>query len=389
MENGNYSITAQQHTANQARRASRMFTIAFGLATIVGLSSLALAQVAPAESVAVDQSNASGAIFYAAPAAGFNSLTASDVELAQYGFPPRPDATSPKLLAHWQKMVTAPQKRLTNLKVQATNVVSGMPKAVNKTASPTGGPATSNNWSGYAVGAPSGTFQPNNSFIFGEWIVPVAQQTFYTCNGAWDYSVQWVGFDGWGSGDVLQAGSEADAYCSGGTKYTYYSLWYEWFVTGCTVNTATEPCNMWRTSLAASPGDLVGVEVWYTTTAPQGHAYIVNYTTQQSTSLGFNEPPGQATYAGNSAEWIVERPTVGGALPNLTNYVAAPFNVDYAYNGSSYFYPGSSPAGTTIYNITMTCPPWNPSSGCTYPGLSSAILEGVYELWFGDEGVAY
>lgn len=382
-------LLTQLFGADRWTRASVKCLAVLGLGMALSVPSFSADQQAPRESVAADQSKASEAIFFAGPPKGFNPLMAADAELATYGFPPRPDRSSPERYAKWQKLVTARQTRLSNVRVQATTMTAGTPKSVNQALAGTGGVATSSNWSGYAIGANNYTFTANNSFIFGEWIVPVAQQAFYKCDGTWDYSVHWVGFDGWGSGDVLQAGSEADAYCSGGTKSTYYSLWYEWFVSQCTQNTASHPCSMWRTSMAAGPGDVIGVEVWYTTTAPQGHAYIVNYTTQQSMSLAYNKPSGAASYVGNSAEWIVERPTVNGSLPNLTNYVAAPFNFDYAYDGSSYFYPGSSPAGTTIYNITMTCPPWNPASACTYPGLSYATLEGLYELWFDDEGVAY
>ena len=45
----------------------------------------------------------------------------------------------------------------------------------------------------------------------------------------WDYSTQWVGIDGLGSPDVLQAGTEADSYASGATHATFYAAWIEWF----------------------------------------------------------------------------------------------------------------------------------------------------------------
>jgi hypothetical protein len=64
-------------------------------------------------------------------------------------------------------------------------------------------------------------------------------------------------------------------------------------------------------------------------------------------------------------------------------------NFAEAYNGTHVYQPGSSPSGTTIYNITMTCPPWNPSSACSSTtGLSSADLYGTFTLFFYDEGPA-
>ncbi len=327
--------------------------------------------IAPQESVAPEPTNVSDVVAYPQPSAAFDAMNASDGELALYGFPPRPDQqAAPEAYKHWRRLVSAPQKRIANPRLQQTRIenrpiADAIQNAVVKNTVST----TSSNWSGYAITGSTGTFRVNNAWIYTEFVVPIAQQPFGTCSGSWDYSSLWDGFDGYGSSDVLQAGIEADAYCSGSTKSTYYSAWYEWY-----------PYAETRiSSIAVNPGDVMAVEVWYTTSAPYGHAYIVNYSTQQSVSLAFN-PPSGTTFAGNSAEWVVEAPTVGGGLAAITNYVAAPFNFNYAYNGSSYYYPGSSPAGTTTYSITME-PGTSP--------LSYANLYGLYTLWFYDEGPAY
>jgi len=359
-------------------RPSRLTTVfmGLGLACALCFSSRALAQQAPGSS--------SSPIFYPGPPAGFDPVGASDQELALYGFPPRPDQSQPTLYAHWQKVVNPSVTRLTNLPVQATNIINGTSLgrrdqgAVGNTTA-----TTSNNWSGYAVTAANGTFRANNSFVIAEWMVPAVGRD--NCSYAPYAASQWVGFDGFGSADVLQAGTAITACGSS------YVAWYEWFTSGCTGSSGSLPCYQTNVSIPISPGDLVTTEVWYTTAAPNGHAYIVNYTTQQSTSVGFNQPSGSpgSAYVGNSAEWVVERPgLVGLGLENLANYLTVPMNFAYAYNGSSYYYPSSSPSGTTIYNITMTCPPWNPSSACSFTGLSYALLSGTYTLWFADEGAA-
>jgi hypothetical protein len=332
--------------------------------------------IAPKESIALEQTNIPNVSAYAEPAAGFDVINASDDALALYGFPPRPDQrAAPEAYKHWQHMVSAPQKRISHPSLQMTTLENrpmmsgGQSEAAPREPVKNTVSTTSGNWSGYAITGATGTFRNNNTWIFSEFVVPIAQQPFGTCSGGWDYSSLWNGFDGFGSGDVLQAGIEADAYCSGSSKSTYYSAWYEWY-----------PYAETRiSSLPVYPGDLMGVETWYTTSAPYGHAYLINYSTQQSVSLSFN-PPSGTVYAGNSAEWVVEAPTVGGGLAAITNYVSAPFNFDYAYNGSTYFYPGSSPAGTTVYSITM-----QPGSS----PLSYANLYGTYTLWFYDEGPAY
>lgn len=345
--------------------------IAIGLAFCFSLS--LQSQVSPA-----NRGNALNVVFYPAPPANFNPAAASDEELALYGFPPRPDPGEATPFAHWLKMVSTPQVRITHPQLEQTAIYNGVAKGWNEGKVVNGiTNTTSTNWSGFAVNTPNNTFTVNNSRIYMEFIVPIAQQAFHVCSGDWVYSSQWVGFDGVTSNDVLQAGSEADDYCSGGSNSPFYSLWYEWF-----------PNPEVRISLPIAPGNMVAVEVWYTTSAPYGHAYWVNYSTQVSTTLAFN-PPGGTTYVGNSAEWIEERPGVNGGLANLTNYVGNPFTLDYAYNGQ-YYYPGSSPAGTTTYNITMVCPPWNPSSSCTNTtNISKVELSGLYALWFYDEGPAF
>ena len=315
---------------------------------------------------------------YSNPAPDFDPLSASDQELAVAGFPPRPDPLkAPEAHKHWQKMVTAQQVRIEHPQLERTNI-ENRPAAniIERATAAPGAPSNtvnsySSNWSGYAVYGPYGTFSNNNSSTLTELVVPAVQQAWGVCNGSWDFSSIWTGFDGWGSGDVLQAGIELDAYCALGglVKSTFYSAWYEWYPNG-SVRISNVPVN---------PGETMEVEVWYTTSAPNGHAYIINYDRQQSVSLAFSVPNG-TVYAGNSVEWVVEAPTVGGNLATLSNYVVAPSNFNYAYNGREYFYPGSVPAGSTSYDITMK------------PGsvpLSTCLLYGVYTLWCEDEGTAY
>jgi hypothetical protein len=64
------------------------------------------------------------------------------------------------------------------------------------------------------------------------------------------------------------------------------------------------------------------------------------------------------TLVGNSIEWIVERPGVGGGLATLTNYIDVPWPYGIAWNYTAsrptYFYEGENPpAPNTLYVITM------------------------------------
>jgi hypothetical protein len=356
--------------------------IVAGLSFVFGLrgTSLVLAGGAPpVPNIAADQSIAQAVVPYSAPPSDFHPLSASDAELEDHGFPPRPNVLSePMAYAHWEKLVSVP--KVAKAKLQQTTIYNGRVHNLLRGQTLRNGTvaATSLNWSGYAVIGGSGTFVTNTNVIFSEWVVPRAQQGFGVCDGGWDYSSQWDGFDGVTSNDVLQAGTEADAYCAGSTSDTFYSSWIEW-----------APAPEVRVSIpAARPGDLMISEVWLTLTPPYGHAYLVNYTLQQAQVYAFN-PPGGATYLGDSAEWIEERPTVNVngnvGLANLTNYVADQFNFAYAANSSNYFFPGASPAGTTTLAINMACPPWTPGSSCPSAAvISTPSLYGFFTLWFYD-----
>ncbi len=353
-----------------------------GLVLVVALfasNSLIIAGSPPPEGVAPDQSIAQTVIQYPQLPPHFEPLGASDAELANYGIPPRPDPRkAPAAFRHWKKLVAVP--RPANGTLRPTKMYHGPIRQAARVGILKNGTValTSLNWSGYAVGAAAGTFTYDNSFVSSEWVVPVAQQPFGVCDGSWDYSSQWAGFDGLSSNDVLQAGTEADAYCSSPAQAKFYSAWIEWY-----------PYAAVRVSVpAVQEGDLMAAEVWYTSTPPFGHAYLANLTLGQAASYAFNPPPG-IIFQGDSAEWVEERPAIGNGLANLTNYVADQFNAVYANNTISGFLPGASPAGTSSYAITMACPPWTPGSSCpSSTAISTPYLYGLWTLWFYSSGPA-
>jgi hypothetical protein len=346
----------------------------------VYVSTVALAQETAYGKWVTDPNNQETAVFaYGPPPAGFNPLTATDVELEQLGYPPRPDRTEARRYSRWKKMVTA--KRITpELKPAAR--YSSLPRGLKVIAAEGSVElSSSKNWSGFAFTAPVGTFAANDSEIDAEWTVPAAQQAPGVCSSTSDYSSQWIGFDGAAesdSSDVLQSGTEADAYCIGGVTVATYYAWVEWFPAG----------SMQVTNFAVNPGDGIQLSVSYTTASPQGHATFMNEATNQSVSMAFNKPR-SPRYAGSSVEWIMERPTIDGALPDLSNYGFFGFNDGAAYNASATSYtPGSNPSGTTSWEITMVCPPWNPSTACGRRGSNISTFnlnvgnEGENTLWF-------
>lgn len=263
--------------------------------------------------------NLPGVFTYASPPSGFDPLTASDDQLAAYGFPPRPDKNASGPYASWEKAMKASKHRVIPV-LQVTSRYHGPNIAAGKVENSS---ATSYNWSGM-VDTTSATSYGSSSIIQigSEFVVPVAVQAHGVCTGGWDYSSSWVGIDGWNPNapDVLQAGIDSDAYCSGGVTTANYDAWFEWFPYTETV----------ISGFPVSPGTDMWVTVW-STTATAGHAYLVNLNTNTAVTIAFSAPPG-TNLIGNSAEWIVERPgLVGGGLATLTNYTSDYFSGSWAY----------------------------------------------------------
>jgi hypothetical protein len=117
-----------------------------------------------------------------------------------------------------------------------------------------------------------------------------------------------VGIDGWGSGDVLQAGTETEI-----TEVLWFTIsnvytWWEWYPAG----------EVAITNLPVSPGDVMYCLICVNSTT-SATVYFSNQATGVSTNFTITAPSG-TTLAGNSAEWVVERPTVNGSVASLTDY---------------------------------------------------------------------
>jgi hypothetical protein len=303
--------------------------------------------------------NLAGATTIAAPPQGFDPLTASDTDLAYYGFPPRPDQNiDAKGFASWSKAMAASKTRIVPT-LQQTNLFHGPAKLKQGAATQEANTVDSYNWSGYVHNNGVKSYGKTSVYyIYSDYVVPVARQAFGACTGSWDYGSTWVGIDGYGSADVLQAGIEFDAFCSGGSTASYYSPWYEWYPFG----------EVRITNLPIAPGDDYFTEVW-STSATQGYAYLVNYNTNQAVEVGFTAPSG-TRLVGNSAEWITERPGVNGGLATLTNYIGDPYWDAYAYTfGGTMYDPGNSTPVVMLDNSS------NPISYPTLLGSHGFVMQ--------------
>ncbi len=353
---------------NQNRRfLNRVIVVATATLLVVSFAAFAAAQDEAAravyESSANIRTNIEGIRSFPAPPADFNPLTASDVTLASYGFPPHPDRTQdPARYAKWARAMKSATKRW-NGELEATKIfhqpmkpAKAMSAAATSNAASLG---TSYNWSG-AVN--TNTLKKYNAktsyyYIVSEFNVPVAQQN--GCDGGWDYGSAWNGIDGFNSGDVLQGGVEFDAYCSGGSTSSFYSAWIEWF-----------PYSETRV-FGVNPGDDIYVET-YDTSSTQGYVFLDDLTTGVYATYSLT-PPSGTNLIGNSAEFIVERPGVNGGLATLTYYILDFWadNYDYNFKGAQN-YPGATASSTWLLDMLD-------NSGNV---ISTPTVEGKYGIFF-------
>jgi hypothetical protein len=298
---------------------------------------------------------------------------------------PRPDATAaPEAYARWAKAATFKGTRVTP-QLKQTNVVNGPMHAAATAQAPRNTEngiigTSSTNWSGEALVStakkPPFTMEEVESyFTVPNVTVPFSPST---CADNSYFGSEWVGIDGFNSGDVFQAGLEMDAQCSGGTISQYYTSWYEWYPND---ETAVD-----NTTYPVLPGDLIEIYVW-NVSSTQGYAHFYDWTQNYDWEIEFSAPNPYAL-VGDSVEWVVEAPTVNSNQSALVNYLGVSAPDGYAYNYAvptkkqKYYYPGSTVTGVKNYNIWMI-------DGSGGPYISEAYLEGKYDVQFYDDGPAY
>ena len=299
--------------------------------------------------------NVAGVTTTAAPPKYFNPLTASDQDLDYYGFPPRPnEIAAPEAFATWQRAMATSKTRVTPV-LEVTKNITGAATLQNSAVPPSGGagPATSPSWAGY-VNTNGATTYGSSSFYYmiADYDIPNLRQAI--CDGTWDYAVTSVAIDGWGSSDMLQAGTEEAAYCSGTTRASFYEAIYGWYPYGLTA----------ISSLPVAPGDELFVEVW-DTSATSGHAYISNICAGKYAIVNFSAPPG-VHLVGNSAEWGI---SLGGGLSKQINYISEYMSNAYAYN---FGYSAVDPGSASSFPVTMV------NGGIT---IASPTLLGTNAIW--------
>jgi hypothetical protein len=296
-----------------------------------------------------------------------DALHLSSDELTKRGYPIRPDAKqAPSALATWLKAVTKPSRLVSSRQV-ARPEVRHVPQAQASNFE------TSGNWSGFELRGATGTYD----LVMGEWYVPMV---YYETN-AHTYSAYWIGLDGDGTSDLWQAGTEQeiqDIYILGlHFDFTNYYGWTEFL--------PAQPTEQVLPNFTVTPGDLMFTEVWVGNSGASPSLagsyaiatvedisrgeYTTIYNCRGTSVFGICLNVNQTKIGGSEAEWIMERPTVGGSLPDLADYSYSYMYDAYALQSNGYWmnYDGANNQQIFMYN-------GNDVLSGVYPSSTSTML---------------
>jgi hypothetical protein len=235
------------------------------------------------------------------PPAGFNPRAASPLELRRHGLPQRPDPkVRPKLAALWDEIFS---RKLTYVRPTFRPVPELLP-GIERQRRPRQDlvNVTHSFWSGAVVHA---TGNQKFGWVLGQWNVPdVAPGA--TGQGNWT-SIAWIGIDG--NSDVTQIGTlqSVSRDANGNLSKNCYAFW-EWWPNSWNAIT-NFPVDFGDTMLGLICMDSP-TEAWFS---------LLNLTSNLHAGFIFDAPSG-TTSQENQAEWILERPWIGGAPAPLPNF---------------------------------------------------------------------
>lgn len=267
---------------------------------------------------------------YLVPPEGFSPLTASDEDLARYGFPGRPDESDIDSFNEWKELMA----NYTGTPEPELSVTIYPTESETTTIQPRTSTRNSKIWSGYEsnLGSSSTSFYTQ---VQMDYTQPTVTSTSGTCLNSY-----WVGLGGRNTGRLVQAGTATQ-----GASLHY--AWYEYLSdTGSTVS-------MQNANLAVSAGDNIHVYISFQAANNIFSYYIANNTTGKSAAntVTLNTA---TQFDGTTAEWIVERcSTMSGTPYNLGNYGTVTLkNCKATLNSSNTWYNLASLSN--LYQVTMT-----------------------------------
>lgn len=252
-----------------------------------------------------------GVLTLPVPPVGFepDAATASDLEL--YGYPPRPsDATQ---MPEWHRAVATHRDN---------SGVACSPLPVRASVVP------GSYFSGYIAQNSNNAY--TNAFAY--WTQPTATaSTNPTCSD--EMEVIWTGLGGYGNGNLLQNGTAQDH-----SHTTTAYGWYEYLGSGGSVGITPYG------NFDIPAGHSVSSSTDYNASTQVATFYVTDVTANNSRSAQISGALAAGDYSGNSADWIVERPSTSGPLPMMQHSRFAWSSARATNAGSTYsaqYAPGS------------------------------------------------
>ncbi len=243
------------------------------------------------------------------PPAGFNPLTASPRQLARYSLPARP--RNKARLAAWR----ARMAKLRPVRPPAELISKPITASTTNT--------TSGNWSGYVADSTSSSYFYQADSVYTE-------PTLYSSVCSTNYVVMWSGMGGWYTGKLGQAGTIEFQPSGGGEN----QAWWEILPTYPSIVTV---------NLYATVGQYFESDV--SKTSSGYNFYLENWSTGKYLSINVSN----SNYDGRTADFVVERPTIGSGLSDLSNFKTMTLRYNW-FNAGTYVGNAASVLDVSMYN---------------------------------------
>jgi hypothetical protein len=271
-------------------------------------------------------------------------------ELLKRGYPLPPDPEgAPIAFNTWRRVVSAPYTIVEPRQVARPDITHAtkVARSGGFGSRPTAGPATSTNWSGFELRGAAGTYD----WVTAIWHVPPVSGE----SNQHTYSAYWIGLDGDGVTDLVQAGTEQENidfnFFFFHLSFSFYYAWSEFL--------PQQPTEQQVSNFPVNPGDEIFCEVFVANAGGSpslggafGQFVIHNLTTSEYTWI--YTPVGTTKVGGSEAVWIMERPSLGTSLTELANYGRTVMSSSYARRANSGRGQGYVPyQGANNIQITM------------------------------------
>jgi hypothetical protein len=301
---------------------------------------------------------------------GFDPRTASIETLIEHNLPPRPSNSQKYAMEGWLRAAFTPTTQLYTKGVEVPGMHTEFhPKAPQRHAGVK--PATgriinseTTNWAGWGAAGGQGTY--NN--VLAYWDSP----PMCSCSYNPSYANLWVGLDGStnqngkSDGNIFQDGLSMNFVISNGVKLYNYTAWWEEFPNNNQTNLFTMPSNdnMYATVYKNISGGVVYAQY-----------YVKDLDTGQTSNFAITAG---SELVGDSSEWIMEAPAVGGTRSALADFSTTTVTSMHTNIGSTTYSYDQIPTETQ-YNLYHFVMAKNNEDSYTTMGSQSGVAKYFFE----------